>query len=78
MKAIKGFIITICVITVYLITAIPWIKPLVNLQGDPIIDYWVFGISIIECCVLTVATMIAMGKFSKWFDSKLKKDEKES
>ena len=78
MKAIKVFIITICVIAVYLITVIPCTKPLVNLPGDPIIDYWVFGISIIECCVLTVTTIIAMEKFSKWFDSKLKQDEEES
>ena len=78
MKAIKVFIITICVITVYLITVIPCIKPLVHLPGDPIIDHWVLGISIIECCVLTITTMIAMEKFSKWFDSKLKQDEKES
>lgn len=74
MKAIRFTIQSLITLAVYIITIIPCIiqAELTDTNG------WVLGINIVECCTLVFITIIGMKKFGRWFDSKLKQDEKES
>ena len=74
MKAIRFIIQSLITIAVYIITIIPCMiqAELTNING------WALGISIVECCTLTIITIIGMEKFGRWFDSKLKQDEEKS
>ena len=70
MKAIRFIIQLLIIIAVYVTTVTPCViqSELTNING------WVLGISIVECCILTIITIIGMEKFGEWFDSKLKQD----
>jgi hypothetical protein len=74
MKAIRNIIEILIVLTLL----IPWATILIltiNMKIDPMIFGLAMGTEMVFPCLIG---LYLSNKFGKWFDSKLKQDEKES